>query len=95
MTLAKIAEPTIKTNNKTFKVAPIHLNQVEGSFFMKLKTIIIIPVKQNICVATTIIIGGSGNPSLALIVFGILEKRYINNPRVINDVIKDSFENLF
>lgn len=45
--LAKIAEPTTVKNSTIFNIAPIHLNQLDGSFLVKLSIIIIIPVKQN------------------------------------------------
>ena len=73
-TLAKIADPTINKHKTIFKIPPTHLNQVDGSFMVKLKMVKIIPIKQNTWIAIITIIGGSGKPSPALIFFGIIEK---------------------
>lgn len=53
-------------------MAPTHLNQVEGSFFVKLSMVISNPVTHNKCVAIINSNDGSGSPSLALITLGIL-----------------------
>jgi hypothetical protein len=89
-------EPIINKPKSRFKMPPTHLNQVDGSFWIKLKAPVITPAKQKITKDPIIMsINGVGKLPLTEMVLGMLRSKQINNPKVRRDAIKDRVENRF